>query len=155
MIADLKDAYKKALSRGAVLIATSLYCPLIVAQAELGAARERVEPLSAEHVVKTLLGLILVIGVIVGLAWLVRRMGRMSGMVSGQIKIVSALSVGTREKLLLVQVGDEQFLLGATQTHINRIARLRAPLEAAVPVTTGGEPLTFQSLFAKLKHAKS
>lgn len=123
----------------------SMYCPLLSAQ-------ERAAPLSAEYMVKTVLGLIVVIAIMLGLAWFMRRMGKMNGLVSGQIKILSALSVGTREKILLVEVGGEQFLLGATQTNINRLARIRTPIDTNTPAVFSAEKVTFQSLLAKLRH---
>lgn len=126
-----------------------LYAPALLAQTEV--AKTRVDPMSAEYVVKTVVGMIVVIGIIVALAWLVRRMGKMNGLMSGEVKIVSSLSLGAREKIVLVQVGEEQFLLGATPQQINRIARIKSPISPAVAAVPA-ERLTFQQLFAKLKH---
>ena len=151
MLSNCKLRGKKASSQLAAALALT-YCPLVMAQAELTSATQRLDPMSAEYAVKTILGMIFVIGIIVALAWLVRRMGKMSGMLSGQIKIISSLSVGTREKILLIQVGDEQFLLGATQNNINRLARIRHTIEAVTPPGAHNERATFQSLLAKLKN---
>lgn len=133
---------------GAALFAF-VYAPMLLAQNEV--AKARVEPMSAEYVVKTIIGMIVVIGIIVALAWLVRRMGRMNGLLSGEIKIVSSLSLGTREKLVLVQVGEEQFLLGATAQQINRIARIKLPITAGA-TSSPAERLTFQQLYSRLKN---
>lgn len=133
---------------GAALFAL-VYAPALLAQNEV--AKARVEPMSAEYVVKTIIGMIVVIGIIVALAWLVRRMGRMNGLLSGEIKIVSSLSLGTREKLVLVQVGEEQFLLGATPQQINRIARIKLPITAGAAAAPA-ERITFQQLYSRLKN---
>lgn len=133
---------------GAALFAL-VYAPVLLAQNEV--AKTRVEPMSAEYVVKTIIGMIVVVGIIIALAWLVRRMGRMNGLLSGEIKIVSSLSLGTREKLVLVQVGEEQFLLGATAQQINRIARIKLPITAGA-TSAPAERLTFQQLFSRLKN---
>src|SRR3569832_185071 len=125
------------------------YAPPLFAQTEV--AKTRVDPMSAEYVVKTAVGMIVVIGIIVALAWLVRLMGKMNGLMSGEVKIVSSLSLGAREKIVLVQVGEEQFLLGAPPQQINRIARIKSPV-AAGAAAAPAERLTIQQLFAKLKH---
>lgn len=137
------------LRRAGVALFAFVYAPVLLAQNEV--AKARVEPMSAEYVVKTIIGMIVVIGIIVALAWLVRRMGRMNGLLSGEIKIVSSLSLGTREKLVLVQVGGEQFLLGATAQQINRIARIKLPITAGA-TSAPAERLTFQQLFSRLKN---
>lgn len=141
---------KTACARALALIALAQPA-LVCAQAEVAAGAARVEPMSAEYIVKTVIGMIIVIGLIVGLAWLMRRMGHMHGMLSGHIKVVSSLAIGGREKLLLVQVGDEQFLLGATPTQINSLARLASPV-AVDAAPGGGDKPSFQALLSKLKH---
>src|SRR3569832_2742179 len=98
------------------------YAPALFAQTEV--AKTRVDPMSAEYVVKTAVGMFVVIGIIVALAWLVRRMGKMNGFLLGVVKIVSSLSLGAREKIVLVQEGEEQYLLGATPQQDTRIARV-------------------------------
>src|SRR3569832_1149161 len=96
------------------------YAPALFAQTEV--AKTRVDPMSAEYVVKTAVGMLVVIGIIVALAWLVRRKGKMNGLMSGEVKIISTHTHDTHKKNVLVQVGEEQFLLGATPQQINRIA---------------------------------
>src|SRR3569832_1478684 len=104
------------------------YAPPLFAQTEV--AKTRVDPMSAEYVVKTAVGMIVWIGIIAALAWLVRRIGKLNGLMSVEGKILSSLSLGAREKIVLVQVGEEQFQLRATQQQINRIARIKSPVHA-------------------------
>ena len=60
------------------------------------------------------LGLLLVIGLIFVLAWLMRRVQRI-GPGNGQvIELVGSRALGPRDRLVLVQVGEEQILLGIT-----------------------------------------
>src|SRR3569833_2856003 len=103
------------------------YAPPLFAQTEV--AKTRVDPMSAEYVVKTAVGMIVEIGIIVALAWLVRRMGKISGHMKG----------------------EEKLQLGATPQQINRIARIKSPVDAGAAAAPA-ERLTFQQLFAKLKH---
>ncbi|MGR2702172.1 flagellar biosynthetic protein FliO [Vibrio campbellii] len=77
----------------------------------------------------TLGSLVLVIGVILLLAWMLKRMqvpvlGHQKG-----LRIVSQLPVGTKERIAVVQVGEEQFLVGITSQSIQTLAKLETPLK--------------------------
>jgi len=61
---------------------------------------------------KLLLGLLLVIGLIFLLAWLLRRVQQLNPRGAQVIKLVSSQALGPRERLVLVQVGGEQILVG-------------------------------------------
>lgn len=146
-IEGVKDVLRRAAARATV---AALSCgPLLAGAAEV-AGKQRVDPVSAEYIVKTAVGLIVVIAIIAGLAWLMRRMGKLGGVMAGQIKIVSSLSLGTREKLLVVKVGEEQFLIGATPSTISRIARLQHPIDIAPAVAPALKP-GFQDLLSRFK----
>ncbi|MCJ2377333.1 flagellar biosynthetic protein FliO [Vibrio sp. ZSDZ34] len=80
--------------------------------------------------------LVLVIAIILGLAWLLKRM-RVPNLVQQQgLKIVRQLPVGTKERIAIVEAGNEQFLVGITPQSIQLISKLDQPLqetEAAKP----------------------
>src|SRR5690606_32643121 len=57
--------------------------------------------------------LVLVVGLILGLAWLVRRMpGLGGGAANPALRIVGSLALGPRDRLVVVEVGQTQLLLG-------------------------------------------
>jgi|GEM_PF-4797398 len=66
-------------------------------------------------------GLLLVLGLIFAAAWLLRKTGRFAPLAADQIKIVSSRSVGSREKLVIVEVDDRHVLLGVTSASINKL----------------------------------
>ncbi len=73
--------------------------------------------------------LILVVGLILVLAWFLKRMklpalGQQKGM-----RIVTQLNIGTKERIAVIQVGEEQFLIGITPQSIQTLAKLEKPLE--------------------------
>jgi len=68
-------------------------------------------------------GLILVLILIFALAYIVRRFNLVPAS-SNVLKVVAATSLGQREKVVLVQVGDQQYLLGVTPQQINLIDKL-------------------------------
>ena len=80
------------------------------------------------------LGLLLVIGLIFGLAWLLRR-AQSAGPRNGQlIELLGSRALGPRDRLVLVQVGSEQILLGITPGRITPLHVLKEPLQ--VPATS-------------------
>ena len=77
------------------------------------------------------LGLLLVIGLIFVLAWLMRRVQRI-GPGNGQvIELVGSRALGPRDRLVLVQVGEEQILLGLTPGRITPLHVLKHPVSVA------------------------
>ena len=86
------------------------------------------------------LNLLLVLLLIVICGWLYARgPARMRG-AGGTLEIVASRQVGSRERLAVVQVGDEQLLLGITPNGISHLHTLAEPLTAAAPA---GAPSTF------------
>ena len=80
------------------------------------------------------LGLLLVLGLIFALAWLLRRV-QQTGPRQGQlIELISSRALGARDRLVLVQVGNEQILLGLTPGRITPLHVLKEPVQ--VPSTT-------------------
>ena len=71
---------------------------------------------------KLLLGLLLVIGLIFLLAWLLRRVQQLNPRGNQAIKLISSHALGPRERLVLVQVGSEQVLLGLSAGRIAPLA---------------------------------
>ena len=77
---------------------------------------------------KLLLGLLLVIGLIFLLAWVLRRMQQFNPRSNQAIKLISSHALGPRERLLLVQVGSEQILLGLSAGRIAPLHVLEEPV---------------------------
>jgi len=77
---------------------------------------------------KLLFGLLLVIGLIFLLAWLLRRMQQLNPRGNQAIKLISSHALGPRERLVLVQVGSEQVLLGLSAGRITPLHVLEEPV---------------------------
>ncbi len=75
---------------------------------------------------KMLAGLGGVIALILGMAWFSRRMNMNFGGNSQGIKITAAASVGTKERLVIVEVENQRLLLGVTAGQINLLKDLAA-----------------------------
>jgi flagellar protein FliO/FliZ len=87
--------------------------------------------LSTSALVETLFGLLLVLAIIVLLAWLVKRTNRFTTSANGQMKILGGLSLGPRERAVLIQVGDQQLLVGVTSQHVQTLHVLNTPISTA------------------------
>jgi flagellar protein FliO/FliZ len=72
--------------------------------------------------------LLFVVAFILFLAWLLKRM-RVPAMINQSgLNIVRQIPVGTRERIMIVQAGEEQFLVGVTAQSIQLISKLDTPL---------------------------
>lgn len=125
-------------------ILTGLSGWLLVASAELSAAPSAA-PASTSAAQSSVmgqlaqlgLGLILVVGLIFLMGYLMRRVGPLSPQGGQHIKLVSSLPMSPRDRLLLVDVGGTQILLGASPGRINTLHVFDEPvadLSAAQPV---------------------
>lgn len=89
----------------------------------------------AGQLTQLVLGLLLVLGVIFLLAWLLRRVQQAGPAGKGQvIELIGSRALGPRDRLLLVQVGNEQILLGLSPGTITALHVLKEPVP--VPDTT-------------------
>ena len=86
-------------------------------------------PQTGDYFIEILVSLVLVLGIIFLSAWMLRRFGRFPGVAEGNLRVLGALSVGQREKILLLQVGKEQVLVGVTASRISRIHELQTPVD--------------------------
>lgn len=106
-----------------------LALPLHAAEQQETARTLTESPLSAMSLLQTVLGLVLVLGCIVLVAWLLKRTNSFHTAASGKMRVIAGLPLGTRERAVLVQVGDEQLLLGVTPQQINLLYKLDTPLQ--------------------------
>lgn len=77
------------------------------------------------------LGLFAIIALILGLAWLARRAGLVRHVQGGVMKVVGSTSLGARQRLLLVEVGDTWLVLGVSAGEIRTLHTL--PAGSAAP----------------------
>ena len=117
--------------RLAALLVTAL--PLLASAAEPGKtlATPMAEGSMGGQLVQVLLGLLFVIAMIFALAWALRRVQQIGPRGGQIIKLVASQALGPRERLVLVQVGDEQILLGLTAGRITPLHTLKEPVHVA------------------------
>ena len=97
-------------------------------------ASESVEPMSvfstgaATAVGQTLFWLLVVIGLILLLAFLAKRVGGIQLQNAGAIKILSMMPVCNKERIALIQVGNKQLLIGIAPGRVNTLLVLEEPI---------------------------
>ncbi|KQV54242.1 MULTISPECIES: flagellar biosynthetic protein FliO [unclassified Duganella] len=81
-------------------------------------------PSAAGSLLQTILSLGFVIALLVGLAWLLKRFGPKHITGGSKVKLVGALSVGARERILVVEVGEQWIVVGASPGRMNALATM-------------------------------
>ncbi len=67
------------------------------------------------------IGLVVVIALILGLAWVLKKYGRLPSQNMVDMKVLGGLSLGTREKAILIEVENTRLLVGVTPGHIQTL----------------------------------
>lgn len=107
-----------------ILFSFCFYPLQILAEADTTAKVEKIntiEPLSMMNMLNTIMGLVVVIALILALAWAVRKYGRLNTNAQADMKILGGLSLGTREKAILVQVEGKKLLLGVAPGRVETL----------------------------------
>ena len=86
----------------------------------------------ATGMLQMLPGLALVLLLIVALAWLAKRGGVGRGASGGILRIVAERAVGSRERVVVLEVGGQWLVLGVAPGQIRSLARMARPESAAV-----------------------
>ncbi|QBE67370.1 flagellar biosynthetic protein FliO [Pseudoduganella lutea] len=94
-------------------------------------------PSAVGSLLQTVVALGLVLALLVGLAWALKRFGPRNVSGGSTVKLVGALSVGTRERILVVEVGDQWIVVGASPGRMNALATM--PRQEAEPGATAGQ----------------
>ena len=111
-----------------LLMPIGLFSGVLRAQTENLAAAP-LEPISSPYLLKLTGGLILIVALILLLAWRVKKFNPNQKSPTGLIKIIAGLSIGTRDRIVLLQIGEEQILVGLTPGRIEKLHTLAQPLE--------------------------
>jgi len=79
---------------------------------------------TAEQMIKMVLGLLFVLFMIFLLAWLFKKYVGVGVTSSASLKAVAGVSVGQKERVVLVQVGERQILVGVAPGQVNMLYSL-------------------------------
>ena len=136
-------------------ISLLLMCIPGMALAETGAGEtlpSTVDLFSWSYLGQVIASLALVIGLLFGALWIMRRVNGVGQAVGGQMRVVSSLGLGQRERAVLVSVGDQQILLGVAPGRVAALHVFDEP--AVVQETTPAAPLKFSEVWQNVMGKK-
>nr|WP_325063871.1 flagellar biosynthetic protein FliO [Lysobacter panacisoli] len=93
--------------------------------------------------------LILVVSLILGLGWLARRMPGVGRASNNALRVVGSLALGPRDRVVVVEAGSTQLLLGVSSSGIRHLHTLDAPLPVAQPSQGQNIATPFAQLLAQ------
>ena len=82
--------------------------------------------LPSSYLVKTTLTLLIVVVIIFAIAWAFKRFNLSPQKNSGLIKVVGGMALGTRDRLMVVEIGEERLLLGLSPGRIEKLHTLKS-----------------------------
>lgn len=99
-----------------------------LSSAQLGAEKIAPAVSTGDSLGKVTLALMFVLAVIYGLAWLVKRQQGIKGITGLPMRTLAVMPLGHKEKLILVEIGKKQILLGMTPSNINCLTEFDEPV---------------------------
>jgi flagellar protein FliO/FliZ len=101
------------------------------------AAMPTQSPANAGSIGGAVLALVMVVGLILALGWIAKRLPGFRGASgNGALRVVSQLTLGPRERVVVVAVGDTQLLIGVGAGGLRTLHTLQEPLPVAAPAAT-------------------
>jgi flagellar protein FliO/FliZ len=93
-------------------------------------------PLSVGSLTQLTLSLIAIVALIVAISWALKKLKLARPRGSGDIAVLDELSVGPRERIALIRVGDSQVLVGIGPSGVVPLVPLAAPIVLKVGTQT-------------------
>lgn len=95
-------------------------------------------PGMGESLVQLLFGFAVVIALIFASLWLLKRLSAPRGQAAGLLRVIAATAVGPRERVVVVELGDNWLVLGVAPGQVTSLHQLpRIPITAPPTATEG------------------
>lgn len=103
--------------------------------------------------VQMVFGLVFVIVAIIVLAWLTKKLGGIQRSYGAPMKVIGTLNLGNREKVVVVEIGGTQMVLGVTTTNVQKIHVFDEPVfeieNKEAEVASGSFAMKLQQMLIK------
>ncbi|HEA25540.1 MAG TPA: flagellar biosynthetic protein FliO [Ectothiorhodospiraceae bacterium] len=96
-----------------------------------------IDPVSASSIFQLILMLLFVVALILFAAWFFRRLGQFGGSANQVIRYLGGISVGQRERIVLIEVGETQLLIGVAPGRVEKLYKLDTPIEIDTATSNG------------------
>lgn len=112
---------------------TALFSTVAIAAEESASVVQKTLPhTGSEQLIKMVLGLLFVLMMIFLLAFLFKKYVGSNFIVNTSLKTIAGVSVGQKERVVLVQVGERQVLVGVAPGQVNMLYALEKGEEVSV-----------------------
>ena len=101
------------------------------------------------------LALALIVGVLLGAAWLARKLSGGKGFGQGGMKVVGGVALGPRERIVLLEIADEWLVIGVVPGQIRTLHRMTKGTSLSdKPGPSAEQPFTqwLQNITERRKH---
>jgi flagellar protein FliO/FliZ len=98
-------------------------------------------------------GLLVVLAAVVVFGWVMRRYASPRGRDAGALRVVGALAVGQRERVVLVELAGTWLVVGVAPGRVNALHALARPEQAGQPLAPQAQP-PFQAWLARFMKRK-
>ena len=88
---------------------------------------------AAGSLLQTIFALCVVLGLLAVLAWAMKRFGPRASGGSAHLRLVGGMSLGGRERIMVVEVGDQWIVVGASPGRVNALATMPRQGASAAP----------------------
>lgn len=109
----------------------------------------RVTEFSWAYLSKLGVALVSVLLIFMFFAWVMRRHSSFGSSGHQGLELVASLNVGQRERIVVVQAGTQQIVLGVTQTQINHLTELEVPLNRPETASVGSFRSNLEQMLRK------
>lgn len=107
-------------------------------------------------VMQMVLSLAAVVAMILGLAWMTRRMQGLRAAQNSELRVKASLAVGLKERVLILEAAGQQFLIGVAPGQVSMLKALgsvpaasESPTQPALPIAPGEDaPPSLRDAFA-------
>lgn len=129
-------------------ITASMLLAALAGNAVAADAASSAGPSTAGNLLQVTLGLMVVLGLMAAAAWLLRRFNMAKGGNAANIKIIGGVSVGNRERVILVEVADQWIVVGVAPGRVNALTTM-ARQETTVATDAAPPSRDFSSWLAQ------
>ncbi|CAL62037.1 Putative flagellar protein FliO [Herminiimonas arsenicoxydans] len=102
---------------------------------------------TAGNLLQVTLGLLVVLGLMAAAAWMLRRFTGAKGSSAANIKIIGGVSVGNRERVVVVEIADQWIVVGVAPGRVNALSTM--PRQETPVITDAPPAKNFSSWLAQ------
>lgn len=110
--------------------------------------------IQTDYVIQVLLSLVLVVGIIILLSFLLKKINLQARTGSGAVRILTVVPIGAKDRLLLVAVGEEQLLLGSSPGSVQKLHTLSKPIDTSSNSELAAEEGSFMSVLNSVRRGQ-